>query len=388
MADNIAASGLGDIPGLEQEPLRLDYKLETPEDRTALVHKIIEQTPSEKLTPRYLEILADYIVFAAEKQDRKERKNTQSIIGKSDILTPNRMVTVNERETSFEGLIAKFENGEDGIYNMITNDKNIILTPKRSKITEEDLETIPGLRDLINNIEKLEEEFKKASGKRKFLLKKQLIEMHQEQYSLRAAFKQPIYFTNITRSLHNIVLDEKVYLSEDKKEIIAEGFSLLKPEVVSALLCNYQKLKEASWGKFKSDSYYLLLDLENLIIKTLKKDYPLYLDLLIYKVEGLSNDEIQVLLERDHNVKHSVEYISSLWRKKIPKMLAEQAQKDWLIWYYTQKERGKWKRCSRCGQIKLAHNVFFSKNSTSKDGFYSICKDCRNAKTKEKKNKK
>lgn len=45
------------------------------------------------------------------------------------------MVTINKRETSFEGLISKFENGEDGIYNLITEDKNIIFTPKIS-ITE------------------------------------------------------------------------------------------------------------------------------------------------------------------------------------------------------------------------------------------------------------
>ncbi len=56
----------------------------------------------------------------------------------------------------------------------------------------------------------------------------------------------------------------------------------------------------------------------------------------------------------------------------------------YLLWYYTFVEYGKWKRCSRCGQIKLAHNRFFSKNKTSKDGWYSICKCCRNAKTKDK----
>jgi hypothetical protein len=45
------------------------------------------------------------------------------------------------------------------------------------------------------------------------------------------------------------------------------------------------------------------------------------------------------------------------------------------------KEKGAYKKCSRCGQIKLANNKYFSKNKTSKDGFYSICKACRNQKT-------
>jgi hypothetical protein len=49
-----------------------------------------------------------------EKQEKKERK----------LLTENRMATVNKRETSFEGLVSQLENGEDGIYNMMSNDRN------------------------------------------------------------------------------------------------------------------------------------------------------------------------------------------------------------------------------------------------------------------------
>ena len=129
----------------------------------------------------------------------------------------------------------------------------------------------------------------------------------------------------------------------------------------------------------------MIQDLENLIDEVFEKEYPLYYDLIIYKIDGKTNEEIQTLLLRDHGIKHSIEYLSSLWRKKIPKMIADAAQKQWLIWYYTNVERGKWKKCSRCKEIKLAHNIFFSKNNTSKDGFYSICKECRNSKTKEKK---
>ena len=156
--------------------------------------------------------------------------------------------------------------------------------------------------------------------------------------------------------------------------------TLIDPKHISALLCNYSKLKEDAWGKFWSDSYFLMEDLDRLIEKTLKEKYPLYYSLVIYKIDGKSNIEIQNLLYQQYNIKHSVEYISSLWRNKIPKLLAKQEQEDYLIWYYTTQERGKWKKCSRCGKIKLAHNRFFSKNKTSKDHFYSICKCCRNKK--------
>lgn len=88
------------------------------------------ETPNP--TEKYLEILADYLILCMEKQERKEKR----------ILTENRMSTVNKRETSFEGLVGQFENGEDGIYNLITQDKNVIFQPKVS-ITQKDLEEIP-----------------------------------------------------------------------------------------------------------------------------------------------------------------------------------------------------------------------------------------------------
>jgi len=82
-------------------------------------------------------------------------------------------------------------------------------------------------------------------------------------------------------------------------------------------------------------------DLDNLIEKTLRDNYPLYYDLLIYKIDGRQNVEIQLLIDAKYGIKHSVEYLSSLWRNKIPKLLAEQAKKDYLMWYYTTKEYGK-----------------------------------------------
>ena len=373
MNDKDAAAQVNDALDKTKNELKLDYTLQDPGARNELVKKIIEQTPPQRLTPKYLQLLADYLVFAMDKEERK----------KKNIITDNRMVTVNKRETSFEGLVEKFQNGEDGIYNIITNDKNIIFTPKIS-ITEEDIQTIPGMKQLRDAIAQIEAQEKVATGKRRFLLKKQLIEMRKDQYVLKSTFKAPIYCLNATKSFNHITLEEKISVNEDGSLKIEGNFSLLNPDHVSAVLCNYSRIKQECWGQFSSDAYYMIQDLENLVDKTLEKDFPLYYDLLIYKIDGKTNEEIQSLLERDYGVRHSVEYISSLWRNKIPKMIAEQARKDWLIWHYTFEEKGQWKKCSRCGQIKLAHNMFFSKNNTSKDGFYSICKDCRNAKTKAK----
>ena len=69
-----------------------------------------------------MEALADYLVLCMEKQERRGRK----------ILTENRLVTVNKRECSFDRLVEQFENGEDGVYSLINEDKNTIFSPKIS----------------------------------------------------------------------------------------------------------------------------------------------------------------------------------------------------------------------------------------------------------------
>ena len=55
-----------------QTARKLDYTLESPEERKQLVELIINETPPEQLTNRYLEILADYMIFAMTKEENIE----------------------------------------------------------------------------------------------------------------------------------------------------------------------------------------------------------------------------------------------------------------------------------------------------------------------------
>lgn len=350
--------------------IKLDYSLETPEERKLLVEQILEEV--ENPSPQYLEILANYLILCMEKQERKENK----------IITENHLVTVNKRETSFEGLVSQFENGEDGIYNLMTKNKNIIFQPKKS-ITKQDLEEIQPLRQLKEAIDLWEAKLKTVKGKDAFIIKSALIEMRKDQYVIKNAYRQPIVTTKLTRTKYFPKLDENITFDKDGY-CIPTGVTCIDPRICETALCNYAKLKQVSEGNFESDLWYFMFDFDQLLEKALK-DEPLYRRIVQYKIEGLQNEEIQKALQEEFNMTHTVEYISSLWRNKIPKMIASVAEDEYLQWYYLNEKKGKYKRCSRCGQIKLAHSKYFSKNKTSKDGFYSLCKCCRNARAKLKK---
>lgn len=307
-----------------------------------------------------------------EKQERKERK----------ILTENRLVTVNKRETSFEGLVSQFENGEDGIYSLMTNNKNMIFQPK-VMITKKDLEEIPDLREIRKAIDYWEAMQKVASGKDVYVIKKTIIELRKMQYIVKDSYRVPIVLKNITHSKRAFPpLDEEVTVDKNYN-CHATGISLINPAVCSAVLCNYFQLKQTSEGNFEADTWYFMQDFDRICRKGLE-EFPIYKKIVEEKIYGAQNIEIQQTLQEEFGIKYSIEYISNLWRNKIPNLIAAAAEEEYLNWYFLTQEKGKYKKCSRCGQIKLASPKNFTKNNSSKDGLYSICKKCRNAKNKNK----
>lgn len=346
--------------------LVLDYSLETPQERNEYVTAYIESMENPP-NERQLELMADYICFAFSREENDREINT-----------PNRMVTVNKRETSYEGIIAKLEGGEDSIYNITCQNKNLLLSPQVS-ITKKDIEEVPGLKELRDAIENWEKILGKVKGKARYVAKKTIIQLRQDQYTLKNSFYQPIQASNIGRCSTKYDFnedtgywdgDEYVHLSYNK-------IDFRDKRCISGLLQNYQSLKAKCEEEIDSDLKWILYDLDQLIDQTITGDYKLILDM---KINGDSNQEIQETLGENS---FTQEYISALWRNKIPSLIADRYRENWLNWVFTYRLKGEYKTCTRCGETKLAHNRYFSQNRGVHTRFYSICKACRNKKAKE-----
>lgn len=345
----------------------LDYTIADPKKRNEIVHEIINKTPPQKITAYYLEQLAKYIT---ETPDTKKEKT---------ILTDNRMITIDKRETSFQGFISKLQCGEDGIYNFLADDVNALLSPK-IEITKQDLDDIPQLKQLHQAIEAIQKKKNAAIGKNKKLLTKQLIEMRKDQYIIKNAFKPITTAIKNTKNFNKqIDFSENITINENGEPVSDGLISFFNPYHVSCLLCNYTDIKKNIQNHVQSDLYYIIEDF-NKLVKQALSETPILLEIIKLKIQEKSNKEIVEIIKKKYNISYSIEYISTLWRKKIPKIIADKAKENWILWHYTFEEKGKWKKCSRCNEIKLAHPYFFTKNKTSKDGYYSLCKCCRNKK--------
>lgn len=368
----------------------LDYTLSTIEERTEYVNYIINNTNQKKLTNYYLQKLTDYILNAEKTKE---------------ILTPNRMATINKREVSIESIEENIQsekcNGAElinGIFNR-KQDKNKKLIQK-DKITEKDIESIPELKQLQESMKSIEKMITKASGIKKFKLIQQLITMRKEdQYIIRDAYKKPIrpvpYYLKNTYD-QQIGNEQNYYYNEydgitiDKDGNIktSHNYTYFNIEYIQALCNNYFLLREWADEHCGDNLYYTYKQFNSLVEDELKPNYPFFYKLLIYKNQGLTADKISVLLKEEFNKSYCSAYYTILWRKQLPLIISKIAKKNFIDWYYIYKEKGKYKKCCRCGEIKLCNKNFFSQNKSSPDGFYSICKQCRSKKYYEKKGEK
>ena len=352
--------------------MRLDYKLKTDEERLDYVNSYLDKHNS-KVRPADLEKLADYLLFAGENITIRERSE------ESPIITKNREVTLNARETSLESTIDNLPGGEDTLWT-VASSPEYPLTVKEpldmSKISE-----IPNGESKLRAIKGLEKSLEKAAGRHKFKLKKAIIESWQDIYNARVSMNAAAGYPTTPKlaptlkGAAQLELPETKWLDSEDMPQSDSDFSLFEPTTVLILLRHYFNLKSEVRENLHCDMHYFLWELETNTRMALAH-YPVLLDLCRLEMLGYTGAEIVNYMEQYHGIIHSEQYFSTLWTKKIPKLVSQEAKKSFIKYYYRNHRKYGFKTCSCCKKRLPAHPLFYHRN-TSNDGYYSKCKDCR-----------
>ncbi len=366
-----------------------NYNIETTEERIAEVNKILEYHMDElidhfdnnfNISPkcvssdsdlngidkstllsdgdyycRYLEMMADYILYAEKRQ--------------SNIETQSNKDTKKRRELfSFEEIsTTKDENGEQIEVEVIEDTR----MSKKPEITKEDLEKYPEIKrlwDIKKKIKKLE-----ISQKLKRSILSDLgYSINKLKISLSGQFN---FHTSPTKPKYILDNDTGYFDNNDEYILVSENtIDFGNPKHIFELINNYGTLVDHSLEDCQSDIKHILFVLEELIEQTELPDYML--DILLWKIDGYTALQISNMLQLEYGLDISESRLSSIYRDIIPYKICETYKSSYEDWLYTFKVRGVWKKCSACGEIKLATDKYFRKQIDCKDGLRPECRLC------------
>jgi hypothetical protein len=349
----------------------LDYTLESVEDRLMLVNKLLNKY-DDYLVDYYdnhynphlnqigllsentrmgkdLETIASYLLYAKDSN------------AKEDTITDYKKKRNIIREASIDTLIKIKEHKRE------TN-KSIIKVPK-IKVTKADREMHPELAETGKAIENLTRMIKtgldskgnKLSNTEINRLKWMRTDIQKDEVVMKCELKKYVQFQSITKSEPD--RQALSYIRFDDKDIIR------------ILIEEYGELKEKSYDDTFGYLKLIMFVFEDLVDQTKMKDYMR--DILIWKIENVSYNEMINSLKEKYGIKLTKPRISQIIREVIPSLIVETYKQQKEDWLYTFIYKGEYKTCANCKQNYLATTKYFY---LSKNGLRSICKKCKKAK--------
>ena len=403
---------------------KLDYELEFAEDRNKLVKQILDDLDKDGLLTNYFSS-AGYIKkqiknknsFLAETEptskllarfayyldypkynNKDDKENDRNRKKEYYTLSSDKLKNAPHKEGLTEDIKIKenqiididFKNGTK------KKDVNFRLVPKQT-IAEKDrkefweldeycllLEQLNKILGLENGISKEEREaiqkrIIENKGENYFrMLKRIRQELIKELPLIKDRLRGTIYFKKLEKGYPVYDLENDTgYVNEQGEyvEVSENKIELNNPKHILAIIDNYSILKESCWDKIDSDLWYIIYEVENLIEKADLEPYEK--DIIILKIDGLTGEDICKEINKKYNMTLTEDNLSRIYNTYIPKKIANTYDDLYEEWLYTYKVKGKYKKCRKCGEIKLISNDrYFGRDSRNKDGFKSICKKC------------
>ena len=246
------------------------------------------------------------------------------------------------------------------------------------------------------------------------LARRQLIELRREQYALKDEIKTPILTHNVEEDFYEdrpteiqsilpcgafiegspfwdleINLDLTPSSLKDLTSLLwtppqdpKTSFDFTDPNQLYNLISFFPDLtEEIDRSAAPSAPNDLITSNASTLLQTFSfyRSYanltPIHSLLLDLKIGRVSNQEIAKRLNSEFNTSYNVNYISTIYTKKVLPEIAEAARRHREILenlFFPEN----FKRCTRCGRLYLRSSTYFMKKGNSSDGFSPRCKQC------------
>ncbi|BDR74172.1 hypothetical protein K144316041_p20110 (plasmid) [Clostridium tetani] len=305
---------------------------------------------SETNIAKELEKMADYILYAPD-GERINKTTEYNFYTEEDF----KRKLKREGEVFLDGIVQKATSSgkteePEAIDFLIRKGNNYKLNNEQ-KVYKKDIEKVPELKEYQNAIDQLNKQQKntkvvfdkKKIGRIKTLIKEDMKDVKDMRLGT-IYFKQPL---------------------PDEGKIDYDEFNFFNEKHIEELLLVSPR------HDFQDDLACLTYDIQRIIDKCNFSD----VELDIIDMMRSNYDVAEIARELDCKYQTVQSTISKVIKKIINKY--EDTYEDW---YYLNIVKGKYKRCSKCGEIKIANERHFSPDKRNKDGFHSLCRRCRNKK--------
>lgn len=302
---------------------------------------------SESNVAKALEILGSYILA----KDNVENEEEKVKIYNSREL----FLRAIKEECTVNGLSSNSTSPEFAVFKMEKNYKKEI----KDVVTADDVKKYPVVKDYIDAYNNILKEYKELGkkqfltqeeNKRKYMLKKNLKSLKNDSIDSKIAFARPIKWK---QPLKDNGCPNWDYLD------------LMDREHIKCLL--QISLNE----DLQNDLVCIRTDLENLIKRTKFTDRQKeVLDLWIRDIP-ISKDKYRGGKGIAEILDVSQPTVTKILNQAIDSII-ETYIEELEDWYYLNVNKGEYKKCSKCGEIKLVQR--FQKNG--KKGYMSKCKEC------------
>lgn len=355
----------------------------------------IKQIDLASLTPLELETVSNYVLYGKD-------DDQYSCVDK-------KYVQIKTKYQSYQKdkVLSLDEMMENPAFDETQFVENNIYKTTKQKIEPEQLQSIPGLADLKQEIDKWEQLYLEEKDEQKrYHMKHFLIQLKKQQYCLIGNYyptrqHKPNYLNYFQwygdSQLNYPVLPRGLMKEEHDIDFLVPRNSrnTIDAIVDDETLEQWRRTNKHYFDFRDVKHLYLLFQAYDDIVEQirLQPDSPLWnlvwtfdfyieqanlsqqqLLIVDMKKHKMPNRDIAVRLEAELGIKHSDNYISTIFNKAV-KLIADAVELDYDSYLCRNYDKA-WKTCKCCGRALLRDSRNFVKKQRAVDGLTSRCKKC------------